>query len=162
MRFVATKTAEQLVLQALHRVRSRLVDERTAIADAIRGLLLDRRSGVAKGTRLQRLARPSAETNLDRRSHHPLQDLQARRPVPEDALRASRPPRAAAAPRQGLKPWIEAATKRLHHNGLAIALTSNLARIARRVLHHGRSFEVRKISEPERVAVLSLQNGQMP
>ena len=32
MRFVATKTAEQLDLQALHRVRSRLVSERTAIA----------------------------------------------------------------------------------------------------------------------------------
>jgi transposase len=31
MRFVATKTAEQLDLQALHRVRSRLVSERTAI-----------------------------------------------------------------------------------------------------------------------------------
>src|SRR5262245_23780769 len=32
MRFVATKTAEQFDLQALHRVRSRLVSERTAIA----------------------------------------------------------------------------------------------------------------------------------
>src|SRR5437879_1152194 len=35
MRFVATKTAEQLDLQALHRVRSRLVSERTAIANEI-------------------------------------------------------------------------------------------------------------------------------
>ena len=31
MRFVATKSAEQLDLQALHRVRSRLVGQRTAI-----------------------------------------------------------------------------------------------------------------------------------
>ena len=38
MRFVATKTAEQLDLQALHRVRSRLVSERTAIANEIRAL----------------------------------------------------------------------------------------------------------------------------
>ena len=42
MRFVATKTAEQLDLQALHRVRSRLVSERTAIANEIRAFLLDR------------------------------------------------------------------------------------------------------------------------
>src|SRR5436190_10183996 len=42
MRFVATKTAEQLDLQALHRVRSRLVGERTAIANEIRAFLLDR------------------------------------------------------------------------------------------------------------------------
>jgi hypothetical protein len=31
MKFVATKTAEQLDLQALHRVRSRLVGQRTGI-----------------------------------------------------------------------------------------------------------------------------------
>jgi transposase len=36
MRFVATKTAEQLDLQALHRVRSRLVSERTATGRALR------------------------------------------------------------------------------------------------------------------------------
>ena len=32
--------------------------------------------------------------------------------------------------RHGLKPWIEAARKRLHHNVLAIALANKLARIA--------------------------------
>jgi hypothetical protein len=48
MRFVATKTAEQLDLQALHRVRSRLVGERTAIAKKIRAFLLDRGTAVAK------------------------------------------------------------------------------------------------------------------
>src|SRR5262249_55320172 len=31
--------------------------------------------------------------------------------------------------RYGLKPWIEAAKKRLHHNVLAIALANKLARI---------------------------------
>jgi hypothetical protein len=30
--------------------------------------------------------------------------------------------------RHGLKPWIEAAKKRLHHNVLAIALANKLAR----------------------------------
>ena len=38
MRFVATKTAEQLDLQGLHRVRARLVSERTATVNEIRRL----------------------------------------------------------------------------------------------------------------------------
>ena len=40
MRFVATKTEEQLDLQALHRVRARLVAERTATVNEIRAFLL--------------------------------------------------------------------------------------------------------------------------
>ena len=40
--------------------------------------------------------------------------------------------------RHGLKPWIEAAKKRLHHNVLAIALANKLARIAWSVLARGR------------------------
>src|SRR6516165_8317484 len=58
MRFVATKTAEQLDLQALHRVRSRLVSERTAIANEIRAFLLDRGIAVAQGLHRLRLALP--------------------------------------------------------------------------------------------------------
>src|SRR5271169_2494894 len=38
-RFVPAKTNEQLDLQALHRVRSRLVSERTAVINQIRGFL---------------------------------------------------------------------------------------------------------------------------
>src|SRR5262245_60041728 len=38
MKFVATKTADQLDLQALHRVRERLVSQRTAIINQIRAL----------------------------------------------------------------------------------------------------------------------------
>ena len=44
--------------------------------------------------------------------------------------------------RYGLKPWIDAAQRRLHHNVLAIALASKLARIAWSVLARGGSFEV--------------------
>src|SRR5262249_28289080 len=47
--------------------------------------------------------------------------------------------------RYGLKSWIEAAKKRLHHNVLAIALANKLPRIAWRVLAHGRTFEASKI-----------------
>jgi len=43
--------------------------------------------------------------------------------------------------RHGLKPWLEAAKKRLHHNVLAVALASKLARIAWSVLAYGRVFE---------------------
>jgi hypothetical protein len=39
--------------------------------------------------------------------------------------------------RYGLKPWIEAGKKRLHHNVLAIALANKLARIAWAVLQQG-------------------------
>ena len=47
--------------------------------------------------------------------------------------------------RHGLKPWLEAAKKRLHHNVLAIALASKLARIAWSVLARGRAFEASRI-----------------
>jgi hypothetical protein len=43
--------------------------------------------------------------------------------------------------RHGLKPWIEAAKKRLHPNVLAIALANKLARIAWAVLKKERNFE---------------------
>ena len=45
MKFVATKTADQLDLQALHRVRERLVSQRTGVINQIRAFLLER--GVA-------------------------------------------------------------------------------------------------------------------
>ena len=49
--------------------------------------------------------------------------------------------------RYGLKSWIEAARKRLHHNVLAIALANKLARIAWAVLRKGRIFECVKTNE---------------
>jgi transposase len=42
MKFVATKTADQLDLQALHRERERLVSQRTGIINQIRAFLLER------------------------------------------------------------------------------------------------------------------------
>jgi transposase len=43
--------------------------------------------------------------------------------------------------RYGLKSWIEAAKKRMHHNVLAIALANKLARIAWAVLNKERNLE---------------------
>ena len=239
MRFVATKTAEQLDLQALHRVRSRLVGERTAIANEIRAFLLDRGIAVAKGLNRLRAALPgilgTRTEVLSPRLLHIIEDLvadwrhldqridnvslQIEALAKQDAgcerlmtvpgigpiissatvaaigtgdvfakgrdfsawlglvpkqistgdrtilgkiskrgnkylrtlfVQAARVVllRPRSWERQGLKPWIEAAARRLHHNVLAIALANKLARIAWSVLHHGRNFEVRKMSEP--------------
>src|SRR5499433_4627459 len=49
MRFVATKTVEQLDLQALHRVRSRLISQRTGTVNQIRAFLLERGIAVRQG-----------------------------------------------------------------------------------------------------------------
>jgi transposase len=49
--------------------------------------------------------------------------------------------------RYRLKPWIEAAKRRLHRNVLAIALANKLARIAWSVLADGRNFEASKVAE---------------
>jgi transposase len=54
MKFVATKTAEQLDLQALHRVRERLVSQRTGIINQIRAFLLERGIAVRQGLRFLR------------------------------------------------------------------------------------------------------------
>jgi transposase len=51
MKFVAIKTADQLDLQALHRVRERLVSQRTGIINQIRAFLLERGVAVRQGLR---------------------------------------------------------------------------------------------------------------
>ena len=64
--------------------------------------------------------------------------------------------------RHGLKPWIEAARKRLHHNVLAIALANKLARIAW-ASGRGRAFEARKMksgSEPIRLIPIPRQGNR--
>src|ERR1700693_4793069 len=58
MKFVATKTIEQLDLQALHRVRERLVSQRTGIINQIRAFLLERGVAVRQGLRFLRAELP--------------------------------------------------------------------------------------------------------
>src|SRR5439155_21696027 len=57
-RFVPAKTDEQLDLQALHRVRSRLISERTAVINQIRSFLLERGIPVRQGLRFLRRQLP--------------------------------------------------------------------------------------------------------
>jgi transposase len=238
MKFVATKTADQLDLQALHRVRERLVSQRTGIINQIRAFLLERGVAVRQGLRFLRaelpriLATPPDVLSprmvrvienlagdwrrLDERVEGLSSEIEAIAcrdsgcerlmsvpgigPIISSAMVAAigtgeafSKGRDFAAwlglvPRQmstgdrtilgkiskrgnrylrvlfvqaswvvlikpktwerhGLKPWIEAAKKRLHPNVLAIALANKLARIAWSVLARGRSFEARKIDE---------------
>jgi transposase len=233
MKFVATKTADQLDLQALHRVRERLVSQRTAIINQIRAFLLERGVAVRQGLHFLRAELPgilATRTDvLSPRMGRIIEDLSAdwRRldarieglsgeietfarqdqhcerlmtvpgigPIISSAMvaaigtgdvfskgrdfgawlglvpkqistgdrtilgsisrRGNRYLRALfvqaawvvlvkLGPKQweryGLKSWIEAAKKRLHHNVLAIALANKLARIAWAVLNKGRAF----------------------
>ena len=61
MKFVAIKTSEQLDLQALHRVRERLVSQRTGIINQIRAFLLERGIAVRQGLRFLRAELPRLE-----------------------------------------------------------------------------------------------------
>jgi transposase len=63
MRFVPTKSVDQLDLQALHRVRSRLVSQRTATVNQIRAFLLERGIAVRQGLRFLRHALPDVLAN---------------------------------------------------------------------------------------------------
>src|ERR1700688_4411751 len=58
MRFVATKSTDQLDLQALHRVRERLVGQRTGVINQIRAFLLERGIAVRQGQRFLRAELP--------------------------------------------------------------------------------------------------------
>jgi transposase len=240
MKFVATKTADQLDLQALHRVRERLVSQRTGIINQIRAFLLERGIAVRQGLRFLRAELPGLlATRTDVLSPRMLrviedlagdwrrldlrveglsseiealarQDTHCERlmtvpgvgPIISSAMvaaigagdafskgrdfgawlglvpkqlstgdrtilgsiskRGNRYLRSLFVQaawvvlvkigpkhwdRYGLKSWIEAARKRLHHNVLAIALANKLARIAWAVLHKGRAFACVKTNE---------------
>src|SRR5881409_2640992 len=79
MKFVATKTADQLDLQALHRVRERLVSQRTGIINQIRAFLLERGIAVRQGLRFLRAELPgilaTRSEALSPRMVHLIEDL---------------------------------------------------------------------------------------
>jgi transposase len=66
MKFVATKTADQLDLQALHRVRERSVGQRTGVINQIRAFLLERGIAVRQGLRSLRSELPGNVHRRDR------------------------------------------------------------------------------------------------
>src|ERR1700678_175627 len=238
MKFVATKTADQLDLQALHRVRERLVSQRTGIINQIRAFLLERGVSVRQGLRFLRSELPRILTTppdvlsprmvrivedlagdwrrLDERVEILSDEIEATAcqdagcerlmsvpgigPIISSAMVAAIGTgdvftkgrdfaawlglvpkqistgdrtilgkilkrgnrylrvlfvqaawvvlvRAKNWERYGLKSWIEAAKRRLHHNVLAIALANKLARIAWAVLAKGRAFELTRTDD---------------
>lgn len=79
MRFVPIKSSEQLDLQALHRVRDRLISRRTGVINQIRALLLERGTTFRQGRRYLRRQMPlileDAEQNLSSRMRRLLEQL---------------------------------------------------------------------------------------
>ena len=79
MRFVSPKSIEQEDIQAVHRVRSRLVQERTALINQVRGLLAEYGIVVPKGINKIRAALPGiledAENELSHFGRQIFQDL---------------------------------------------------------------------------------------
>src|SRR5881398_3804039 len=79
MKFVATKTADQLDLQAMHRVRERLVSQRTGIINQIRAFMLERGIAVRQGLRFLRSELPrilaAPPDVLSPRMVHVIEDL---------------------------------------------------------------------------------------
>ncbi len=65
MRFVSIKTDDQLDLQALHRVRERVMQRRTAVINQIRAFLLERGMVFAKSPIRLREAIPSVLENVE-------------------------------------------------------------------------------------------------
>ena len=114
MKLVATKTADQLDLQALHRVRERLVSQHTGIINQIRAFLLERAVAVRQGLRFLRAELPRILA------------------TPPDVLS----PRMVRVIEGLAEDW-----RRL--DARAVALANKLARIAWSVLARGRSFEAR-------------------
>src|ERR1700752_97126 len=78
MKFVAPKTIEQLDLQGLHRIRERLVCQRTSVINQIRAFLLERGIAVRQGLRALRTEMPIVLAKTDKlspRMVHMIEDL---------------------------------------------------------------------------------------
>jgi transposase len=63
MKFVAIKSVEQLDLQALHRIRERLVSQRTSVINQIRAFALERGIAVRQGAAALRIQLPYDSRN---------------------------------------------------------------------------------------------------
>src|ERR1700722_19245517 len=70
MHFVSPKTVEQEDIQAIHRIRSRLVQERTALVNQIRGLLAEYGIVVSQGISRIRKALPEILEDAENELSH--------------------------------------------------------------------------------------------
>src|SRR5438093_3693252 len=138
MKFVATKTAEQLDLQALHPIISSAMVAAIGTGDVFSK---GRDFGAWLGLVPKQISTGDRTIlgKISRRGNRYLRVL-----FVQAAWVVLIKPKSWE--RHGLKSWIEAARKRLHHNVLAIALAHKLARIACSVLARGRAFGPQKIN----------------
>jgi transposase len=93
MRFVPIKTDDQLDLQAIHRVRDRLIACRTAVINQLRAFLLERGMTFAKSPAKLKLAMPeileNADSNLTPRMRNLVADLWTEWKSLDQQIRAS-------------------------------------------------------------------------
>jgi transposase len=93
MRFVPIKTDDQLDLQAIHRVRDRLIACRTAVINQVRAFLLERGMTFAKSPAKLKLAMPeileNADSNLTPRMRNLVADLWTEWKSLDQQIRAS-------------------------------------------------------------------------
>lgn len=249
MKFVAVKSVEQLDLQALHRVRERLVSQRTGVINQIRAFALERGIAVRRGAaglrielprilatterlspRMVQIIQSLAEDwrSLDQRINTVSSEIETIARTNADCKRMMSVPgvgpivstatvaaigtgdlfckgrdfgawlglvpkqmstggrtilgriskrgnrylrvlfvqgahavlmRPACWEPYGLKPWIEAAAKRMPRMKLVIALANKIAMIAWGVLHSGRDFEVNAMAPALLVVVKAERSG---
>jgi transposase len=76
MKFVALKSVEQLDLQALHRVRERLVSQRTGVINQIRAFALERGIAVRQGAAALRIELPRILAATEKLSPRMIQIIQ--------------------------------------------------------------------------------------
>ncbi len=76
MKFVAIKSVDQLDLQALHRVRERLVSQRTGVINQIRAFVLERSIAVRQGAAALRMALPRILAATEKLSPRMIQIVQ--------------------------------------------------------------------------------------
>jgi transposase len=123
MRFVPIKTDAQLDLQALHRVRDRLVQRRTAVINQIRGFLLDRGVTFAKGPANLRNNMASILENADNNLTPRMRTLLR---VKHDT--------------GSLGEWVHRLEARTARNKVIVAVANKLARIAWAVLFREQAY----------------------
>src|SRR3546814_13137084 len=92
MRFVELKSVEQLDIQTLHRVRSRLVAERTNLINQLRAILLEREAIFPVGRRKLELGLDSMladdDSTLSPRMRQLVSELRTERREPRENIRA--------------------------------------------------------------------------
>jgi transposase len=135
MRFAPLKTVSQLDVQALHRVRTRLIARRTGVINQLRGLLLERGVTFPVGRRALGERLPAVLENPAAGLSPRFCRLVARAVRRHHRLRPHR-----------LGRWMANLEARAHPNVVVVALANKLARTAWAVLQRDARYDGRLLS----------------